>query len=478
MDKDQAKSYGFISFVGVTMSMVANVRSIPTIAATGWQQICYLLFAVLCFALPVCFIAGEFGSSFPGNGGPQLWVKKGINSKWGFVIAWLLWAQMFPGLIMVTSTLGPLVGQIFGKPSLANNHWFMFICILVTTWIITILSFKFNIAKICGKYGVWIGVYIPVIVLIILGIFATIKIGLRPDGYLGPFSWHKVVPELTNIHTLTYFSAIIFLFTGIELTSVYIPQLKDYKKNYIKGVFFSLLLIVCLNIINGMMVSNIVPKGTIELSNISQPVLIYCEILHLPTWIANIFAFLVASGVVLQLSSWINGPCHTISQVAREGYLPAKWGFHKTNEFDISKNLLWTQIIIFTIFACLYAIAKNVNVMFITLTNAASILYMLVYIIMAIALLNLRKKAPNLERPFKIGGSKSKGNGMAWFVSVVLWLAILMVFISILVSNSIANIILVAIISIGLFIIPLIISKFKKPEWLEQVNKDLNKKSN
>lgn len=475
MTSEQNKRYGFISFVGVTMAMVANVRSIPTIAATGWQQICYLLFAVLCFALPICFIAGEFGSSFPGNGGPQLWVKKGLNSKWGFVVAWLLWAQMFPGLIMVTSTLGPLIGQVFGKPALANNHWFMFICILLATWIITLLSFKLDVAKIGGDYGVWIGVYIPVVMLIVLGAAATLKTGLRPNSYLGTFSWSKVVPQLTNKETLTYFSAIMFLFTGIELTSVYIPELKNYKKNYIRGVFFSLLLIVLLNVINSMMVSNIVPKGSVELSNIAQPILIYCEILHWPTWIANVFAFLVAAGVILQLSSWINGPCHTISQVAREGYLPAKWGFHKTNKYDISSSLLWTQIIILTVFACLYAVAKNVNAMFITLTNATNVLYMLVYIIMAIALLNLRKKQPNLERPFRIGGANSKGNGMAWLVCIVLWLAILLVFSSILVSNSIVNIVLVVGISVILFVIPLIISHFKKAEWLDQVNRDLSK---
>ena len=152
-----------------------------------------------------------------------------------------------------------------------------------------------------------------------------------------------------------------------------------------------------------------------------------------------------------------------------------KWGFHKTNKYDISSSLLWTQIIILTVFACLYAVAKNVNAMFITLTNATNVLYMLVYIIMAIALLNLRKKQPNLERPFRIGGANSKGNGMAWLVCIVLWLAILLVFSSILVSNSIVNIVLVVGISVILFVIPLIISHFKKAEWLDQVNRDLSK---
>ena len=39
--------------------------------------------------------------------------KTALGSKWGFVVAWLLWVQMFPGMVMVASTLGPLLGNTF-----------------------------------------------------------------------------------------------------------------------------------------------------------------------------------------------------------------------------------------------------------------------------------------------------------------------------------------------------------------------------
>lgn len=473
MNEKNKTTYSLALFIGMTMALVANVRSIPTIAATGWQQISYLLFAIFCFAIPVCLIAGEFGSMFLGNGGPQLWVRKSLDDKWGFVVAWLLWSQMFPGLIMVTSTLGPLVAQTFGQASLISNHWFTLGCILTVIWVITLLSFKFDMAKIGGHYGVWIGVYIPVMILIVLGLLASIKIGLNPDSYLGLFSWDKVMPSLTNKETLTYLSAIMFLFTGIELTSVYIPELKNSSKNYTKGIFISLLFIVLLNIINSMFVSNAIPKGTIQLSNISQPIAIYCKILDWPVWIANIFSFLVVCGVIIQLTSWINGPCHTISQVAKEGYLPAKWGFHKTNDYDISKGLLWTQVIVLSIFALLYAFDKDVNVLFLTLTNATNVLYMIVYVIMAISLLVLRKKDPNRERPNRIG---KKGNGLAWFICCLLIFSIILILLSILSTNNLEDILTIVGIVAVLFITPLLINHYHNPKWLDEINKDLGNK--
>lgn len=393
-------------------------------------------------------------------------MTESLGEKWGFVIAWVLWSQMFPGLIMITSTLGPLIGQVFGQPELSQNHWFAFFWIIVTTWAATLLSFKYDVAKIGGSYGVWIGVYIPAITMIILGFFAFLKTGLNLQSYLGTFAWQKVIPNAHNLKVLTYFSAIMFLFTGIELTSVYIPSLKDSKKNYPRGIFISLMFIIILNVINSLFASNAIEKGTIQLANVAQPIIRYCEILGLPTWIANIFSLCVVIGVVLQMSSWINGPCHTITQAAREGNVPAEWGFYKTNKNDISKNLLWTQITILTIFALLYAFVKNVNAMFITLTNATSVLYMLVYLFLVIAVLKLRYTQPHLERPGRVGKT---GNSLLWLVGSVLIISILFVFASIIVSSSPLSLMLVIGIAVILFVVPLLINHYKNPQWLKDV---------
>ncbi len=397
MDKQQVKKIELGTFIGLTMALCATVRSIPTLAAVGWTLISYTIFAVLFFAGPIALISGELSTMLPQEGGPQLWVKTALGSKWGFVVAWLLWVQMFPGMVMVASTFGPLLGNTFGNVHLGENHWFVLGCILVIYWIITILNLKFDMAKVGGNIGVWLGVYIPVLVMFVLGLLSMIKVGLTPGGYLGAFSWSKVLPNLENMDTFKYLAGIAFIFVGIEMSSVYIPRLKDATKNYTKGVFISLIGLVLLNVINAMFVANIVPNGKMELSNITQPILLYCDVLG-------------------------------------------------------------------------YGVMDDVNAVFLTLTNATTIIYSIVYVLIAISLIKLRKSQPDTLRPYRIG---KKGNGLAYLVAAMLIFSVIIVIFATLGTTTVTDAVLVALITIVMFVIPLIINRFKKASWATEVKEDL-----
>ena len=48
-----------------------SIRNIPDVAAAGWPMFLYMAISTFLFALPICLIAGEFGSTFPEHGGRQ-----------------------------------------------------------------------------------------------------------------------------------------------------------------------------------------------------------------------------------------------------------------------------------------------------------------------------------------------------------------------------------------------------------------------
>ena len=100
--------------------------------------------------------------------GPQLWVKTAFRPKWGFTSSWLLWVQMFPSMVMIASTLCPLFGVMIGQDQLGDNHWFTLAFIIVFYWLITLLNLKFDMAKIGGAIGIWLGVYLPMGLMFIL----------------------------------------------------------------------------------------------------------------------------------------------------------------------------------------------------------------------------------------------------------------------------------------------------------------------
>ncbi|GHP13959.1 amino acid permease [Lentilactobacillus fungorum] len=469
MDKQGIK-LGLGTFIGMTMALCATVRSIPSVAAAGWAQITYMLFAVIFFALPVALISGELGTMLQADGGPQLWVKTALGEKWGFVTAWLLWVQMFPGMVMVASTIGPLWGNAFGNVALGNNHWFIFANILGFYWIITILNLKFDMAKVGGNIGVWLGVYIPIVIMLIMGITALIKTGVNPAGYLGSFSIAKLLPSLSNLSTLKYFAAISFVYTGIEISSVFIPRLHDAKRTYTRGIFIALIGLVLMNILNAMLVANTVPNGKMQLSNITQPIVLWCQILGWPTIIANIFSFMVVIGVLIQLSAWVTGPSKTMTQVARSGELPASFGYHKVNKYGVSRNVVLTQSICISMFALLYGVMKDVNGVFLTLTNATTVIYALVYILIAISLIRLRQMKPNLDRPYRLG---TNGNGVAYSVAFLLIFGITVIIAATLLTTDLVQAIFVLSITAILFVIPLYIDSHKNTEWITQVRADL-----
>ena len=49
------------------------------------------------------------------------------------------------------------------------------------------MNLKFDMAKIGGKVGVWLGLYVPLTMMLLLGFAAWIKVGIVPTGTLGSF---------------------------------------------------------------------------------------------------------------------------------------------------------------------------------------------------------------------------------------------------------------------------------------------------
>lgn len=461
---EQAKKLSLMTFVGITMALCANVRSVPTLAAAGWQLVAYLLFAIIFVALPLAAMCGELSSMLPGEGGLQLWVSTGLNDKWGFMTSWIVWAQLFPGMVLPACTLGPLLGNSFGNNALGTNHWFIFGCIIVFYWILTILNLKFDMAKFGGKIGVWLGVYLPCIMLLAMGSAAALKVGINPAGYLGTFSWQALIPNLKDVQAMHYLAGIVFIFVGIEMSSVYVPQMAEPAK-YVKGVFISVLGLIAINLLNGLLVANIVPKGTMELTNITQPIRIECQILGLPEILANIFAFMVFLGVLLQLSAWVTGPMKTMIQCSRQGLVPKSLGYYKVNKYGVSRNVVLTQSIGISLFACLYAVLDDVNGVFMILTNATTIVYCFVYVLIALAFVKLRYDQPTATRAYKLGG-KGNGNFLAWLAAALVILGIgFAAFTVVYTSTFLDNCIVIAICAL-LLIVPLLIYAHKKPEWI------------
>ncbi|UNK17574.1 tyrosine-tyramine antiporter [Paenibacillus sp. N3/727] len=467
----KSKQLSLFGLIGITMAFFGTVRSVPTLSITGWTQIFYMLVAALLFALPIALMSAELSTGFPGEeGGPQVWVKKALGEKWGFVTSWLLWVQMFFGMVMVSSTVGVLFGYVINRPQLSSNNIFIFAVILISYWGVTLLNIKFDMVKIGGNWGAIIGVYIPFVVLVILGLWFFFKNGIQQNSYLGNFKAKDLVPNFSHLGSLTYLSGIIFIFAGVEISSVHANNIENPKRNYPIAVITSVILLVIFNLVAGLTVSNAVPLGEMELANITQPYLIFCKDLGLPMILVNVISAMILIGVLVQLSAWVLGPSKSMIKVADEGNLPKF--FQKRTKRNIPITFVLIQASVISLVALLYVIVPDVNSAFLIITITTTILYCVVYALIGISAIKLRYTLPDIERPFRLG---NKGNGLIWFISLLSLISVAITMIVSLIPPSIlqpsqytgyiifqvgATIIMVA--------IALIIYKFKKPEWKKE----------
>ncbi|SMF73303.1 amino acid/polyamine/organocation transporter, APC superfamily [Paenibacillus uliginis N3/975] len=467
----KSKQLSLFGLIGITMAFFGTVRSVPTLSITGWTQIFYMLVAALLFALPIALMSAELSTGFPGEeGGPQVWVKKALGEKWGFVTSWLLWVQMFFGMVMVSSTVGVLFGYVINRPQLSSNNIFIFAVILISYWGVTLLNIKFDMVKIGGNWGAIIGVYIPFVVLVILGLWFFFKNGIQQISYLGNFKAKDLVPNFSDLGSLTYLSGIIFIFAGVEISSVHANNIENPKRNYPIAVITSVILLVIFNLVAGLTVSNAVPLGEMQLANITQPYLIFCKDLGLPMILVNIISAMILIGVLVQLSAWVLGPSKSMIKVADEGNLPKF--FQKRTKRNIPITFVLIQASVISLVALLYVVVPDVNSAFLIITITTTILYCVVYALIGISAIKLRYTLPDIERPFRLG---NKGNGLIWFISLLSLISVAITMIVSLIPPSIlqpsqytgyiifqvgATVIMVA--------IALIIYKFKKPEWKKE----------
>lgn len=462
------KPVGVLTFFGMTVALVSSVRNIPDVAATGWTMFFYMLVATILFALPITLMSGEYAGMFPRAGGPELWVTHGLSPRWGFVTSWLLWVQMFPGMVMVSSVIAPLVAVTIGNPALGSSGVFTLICILVTYWAITILNLVFDMARLGGQIGVALGLYLPVAFMIILGIAALVKVGIRPDGYLGTGSSGLLPFSSESAATLAFFASIVFIYTGIEMSSVYIPRLKNSAKTYLRGIFIALAFMFLFNTLLAFVTADVIPRDTIDLNNIAQAPVIILRILGLPSWLGNVFAASVLIGVVVQLSAWASGPSKTITDSARRGFYPAGLRFWKTNHLDVAPTVLLTQATVISLFAMIFILVPGVNNAFLLLVTATAIIYIVVYILMAIGILRLRSTEPTLKRPFHMGNTR-----VAWTVMILFLIAVVASSIATLWYQGWTNAFIIIGITLVLSVIPLIIYRLRKPSWASDVTREL-----
>jgi len=210
------------------------------------------------------------------------------------------------------------------------------------------------------------------------------------------------MPHLTSIGNIVFLSTIVLLFSGIEALAVHAAQLDNPKKQYPKAMIIASILSFCILALGGLSLSVILPYNQITLqAGVMETFRMVFEHYHLE-WLTKVFAVLVVVGCSSCIISWLSGPSTALLFTARDGELPKF--LTVLNKNGVQTNILFVQGALVTILCSMYFIITDVSVAFFLLSSLTGALYLIMYMLMYLSGIKLRKTQPDIPRPFKVPG--------------------------------------------------------------------------
>jgi amino acid transporter len=452
---------GTISWFALAMMTVGSVGylgSAPALAVFGFASVFLYVLPAIVFLLPVALVAAELASGW--EGGVYNWVQQGISAPLGMVAVWCQFAQTifyYPALLAyVGSTLAYVIDQ-----RLANNGVFTAAVIIVLFWGGVLVSSRGAalVAKL-SSVGTVIGTLVPGAVLVVLAVVYLAK----GNHSAAPLNAHHVLPPWNGLASIVLIVNSFFTYAGVEINAVHVDELRNPGRDFPKSIFVAMAFVLAIFILPTLAIAAAIPA-----SHISFTAGVMQAFKSLMTHLGIGFAVpLIAIGLVVGalggMLAWLDGPSEGLLRIGREqGYLPPF--FQKTNAHGIEVHILATQAVVITIIALLYAFIPTVSSAYWIFTALATQVYVIMYVLMFVAAVRLRRTQPDHPRGYRVPALKL----LCFVGGLSSAVAFLIGFVAPSQLAHISPVVYVAMIAVGILVLgvipPLLLHRFRRPAW-------------
>jgi glutamate:GABA antiporter len=378
----------------MTVSSVASLRPAPTMAVYGLSSVFLYGFAAIVFMIPTALVAAELASGW--NGGVYRWVTEGISPRFGFLAIWCQFAMTifyYPSLLaFVASTFAYVV-----NPEWASSGVYTAIMIIGIYWLGVLVSSQGTKALAgLASSGLVIGTLVPGTLLIVLGIIYL----AQGNGSAAPMKAEFVIPAWTGIASLVLIVNNFLSYSGMEMNAVHVSELKEPKKEFPRGMFLAMGLVLLIFILPALAISWVVPAQDLTLTaglmQAFEAFFAYFDML----WLTPIIGIMILCASLGGMLTWLAGPSKGLLLIGRrEGYIPPV--FQKMNSHGIQQNILVAQGFVTTFIGMLYAFIPDVSSAYWIFSVMTTQVYLVMYVLMFIAAMSLRRRRPEVERGFK-----------------------------------------------------------------------------
>ena len=446
----------------INIAAICNIANLPLTAQKGFSLLFLYGVASILFFIPCALISAELATGWPQRGGVYIWVKEALGDKASFVAIWLQWIENVVWYPTILSFIAATFAYVI-NPSLAENKFYILTVILSVYWTVTFLNLLgMKISGWISSFCVMVGTIIPGSFIILLGI-SWLILGRTPEI---SFTLSSLIPNFNSFENFSILAAVLFAFSGLEMSAVHAQEVENPQKNYPKAILLSAIVIFVITSFAALSIAIVVPELNIELASGTIEAFRHFLDAYNLSWAVPVVAVLMVIGSMGMVSTWIVGPSKGLLATAQHGELPPF--LQKTNKNRMPTHLLILQGSIVTVLAFVFLYMPNISSAYRLLLLLTSQLYLIMYILMFVSAVILRYKKPDVERAFRV---PFKNTGI-WIAAGMGLLACIFGLVLGFVppkefSHSEATFFVIFLL-IGIIIfagVPLIIHKFRKPTW-------------
>jgi ethanolamine permease len=381
------------------------------IGVGGWGGLFIAAIVIAIMYLGLIFSLAEMSPALPHTGGAYSFARSALGPWGGFItgLAESIEYIMTPAVIVFF--IGSYLTQIFGTPLAFQPLWWIgayVVFVALNYWGVE-LSFKISVIVTLLALGVLIVFWVSAVPYADFSRWA-LNIAVGPDGKLVelpqgggallPMGWKGVLAALPFA---------VWLFLAIEELPLAAEESVDPKRDMPKGLIFgmftlivSALMIMLLNASIGSPEQGRL-HGSFSLATSAEPLLDGFRVIYGDA-IAKLLALFAVIGLIASFHTIIFAYGRQIYSLSRAGYYPAilsvTHGSRKTPHLALFTGTALGLAIIMAVWFALGA-EQGGALIGATLLNMAVFGAMISYAFQGLSFIQLRRKMPNIERPYR-----------------------------------------------------------------------------
>ena len=379
----------------LTVGSVGYLGSAPALAVYGLASVFLYVLPAFVFLVPVSLVAAELASGW--EGGVYNWVREGISAPMGLLAVWCEFAQTifyYPALLaFVAGTLA----YVF-DPGLASNGVYTAVVIIVLFWggVLVCSRGQALVARL-GSGGTVLGTLIPAVILVALGVAYLVQ----PNHPAAPMTARHILPAWTGLGSIVLIVNSFFTYAGVEVNAVHVDELRNPAREYPRSIFLAMALVLAVFIGPTLAISWVIPSAKISFTagvmQAFNSLFTYFGV----GFAVPLIAIALAVGALAGMISWLDGPSEGLLRIGREqGFLPPF--FQKVDGHGFEIRIIAAQGTVITLIAVLYAFIPDVSHAYWIFAAMATQIYLIMYVLMFIAALRLRRSQPDHPRGYRV----------------------------------------------------------------------------